>query len=81
MSTCYLSEMLVNFFGARFFETGWTSHAFIKPVPAGDMITVHGRVRNKRAEAGETRLLLDVWCRNEKGDLTTVGSASALATR
>jgi acyl dehydratase len=81
MSTCYLSEMLVNFFGARFFETGWTSHAFIKPVSAGDTITIHGKVQDKRAEATGTWLLLDIWCSNEKGQLTTVGGASAVVTR
>jgi acyl dehydratase len=80
MSTCYLSEMLVNFFGAQWFENGWTSHAFIKPVSAGDTITVHGRVQEKRADANGTRLLLDLWCSNQKGDMTTVGRASAVAT-
>jgi acyl dehydratase len=80
MSTCYLSEMLVNFFGAEWFESGWTSHAFIKPVSVGDTITVHGRVQEKRADANGTRLLLDLWCTNQKGDMTTVGRASALAT-
>jgi acyl dehydratase len=81
MSTCYLSEMLVNFFGVKFFETGWTSHAFIKPVYAGDTITVYGKVQDKQAEATGTWLLLDVWCGNQKGDLTTVGSARGLAPR
>jgi len=80
MSTCYLSEMLVNFFGAEWFESGWTSHAFIKPVLAGDTIIAYGKVWEKRAEANGARLLLDVWCSNQRGILTTVGSASALAT-
>jgi acyl dehydratase len=80
MSTCYLSEMLVNFVGAEWFESGWTSHAFIKSVSAGDTITVHGRVQEKRADANGTRLLLDLWSSNQKGDMTTVGRASALVT-
>jgi acyl dehydratase len=66
MSTCYLSEMLVNFFGAECFETGWTSHAFIRPVSAGDTITVHGTIQDKRAEADGSRLLLEVWCSEMK---------------
>jgi acyl dehydratase len=78
MSTCYLSEMLRNFFGAAWFESGWTSHAFIKPVAAGDTLTVHGRICDRQVEAGGTRVLLDVWCRNQKEELTTVGNASAL---
>jgi acyl dehydratase len=78
MSTCYLSQMLVCFFGAAWFESGWTSHAFINPVVVGDTLAVHGRIREKRAEARGTRLVLEVWCRNQSGELTTVGSASAL---
>jgi acyl dehydratase len=81
MSTCYLSEMLVNFFGAEWFESGWTSHAFIKPVSAGDTITVHGKIQERRDEAAGTRVVLEVWCRNQVGDLTTVGTASALLRR
>jgi acyl dehydratase len=81
MSTSYLTEMLVNFFGVHFFKTGWTSHAFIKPVSAGDTITVHGNIQDKRAEADGTRMLLGVWCRSKMGDLTTVGSASAWLPR
>ena len=78
MSTCYLSEMLVSFFGAAWFDSGWTSHAFIKPVASGDTLTVHGRIRDTQVETGGTRVLLDVWCRNQAEELTTVGSAGAL---
>lgn len=78
MSTCYLSEMLRNFFGAAWFESGWTTHAFIKPVASGDTLTVHGRIREKQVETRGTRVLLDVWCRNQNQELTTVGDASAL---
>ena len=81
MSTGYLSQLLVDFFGIDWFESGWTSHAFVKPVSAGDTITVHGVIQESRAEANGTRLVLEVWCRNQAGDLTTVGSASALVSR
>lgn len=73
--------MLVNFFGAEWFESGWTSHPFIKPVSVGDTITVHGKIQERRDEAAGTRVVLEVWCRNQVGDLTTVGTASALLRR
>ena len=63
------------------FESGWTSHAFIKPVSGGDTISAHGKIQDKRVEANGTRLILEVWCRNQAGDLTTVGSASAVVSR
>jgi hypothetical protein len=39
---------------------------------------VVGRIRGLQAEARGTRVILDVWCRNQKDELTTVGGASAL---
>jgi acyl dehydratase len=81
MSTGYLSELLVDFFGLDWFQSGWTSHAFIRPVSPGDTITVQGKIRDKRAETNGTRLDLDVWCRNQADELTTVGSASAVVSR
>jgi acyl dehydratase len=78
MSTGYLSQLLANFFGIDWFETGWTSHAFVRPVLPGDMITVQGRIQDRIVETNGTRLVLEVWCRNQRGELTTVGTASAL---
>jgi acyl dehydratase len=78
MSTGYLSQLLANFFGIDWFETGWTSHAFVRPVSPGDTITVQGRIQDKRVETNGTRLVLEVWCRNQPGEMTTVGTASAL---
>jgi acyl dehydratase len=78
MSTGYLSQLLANFFGIDWFETGWTSHAFVRPVSPGDTITVQGRIQDRIVETNGMRLVLEVWCRNHRGDLTTVGTASAL---
>lgn len=78
MSTSYLSQLLVDFFGVTWCESGWTSHAFIRPVSAGDTITVQGKIQDKREEENGTRVFLEVWCHNQLGDLTTVGRASTL---
>ena len=42
MSTAYASEMMTRFLGAGFVKGGTLSMAFIKPVYAGDRLTVHG---------------------------------------
>jgi acyl dehydratase len=81
MSTGYLSQLLTDFFGIDWLESGWTSHAFVKPVSPGDTITVHGKIQDKRVETNGTRLVVEVWCRNQTGELTTVGCASALVRR
>lgn len=77
-SAAYISEMCVNFFGASWLTTGRLSTAFIRPVVVRDAITASGLVKRFEEEGGRQRLCLDVWCKNQRGELTTVGRASAL---
>jgi acyl dehydratase len=78
MSTAYVSEMMTRFAGAGFVKGGTLSMAFIKPVLAGDRLTVHGVVKDTQPEGGRTRVRVEVWCENQDGDKTAVGTASAL---
>jgi acyl dehydratase len=77
MSTAYVSEMMTRLLGAGFVQGGTLSMAFIKPVYAGDRLTVHGVVKDKREEPdGATRVTIEVWCENQDGEKTAVGTAS-----
>jgi acyl dehydratase len=78
MSTAYVSQMMVQFLGAGFVKGGEISVAFIKPVFAGDTLTVHGRIKSRETEGMNTRVTVEVWCENEQGVKTMVGSASGL---
>jgi acyl dehydratase len=78
MSTAYVSEMMTRFVGAGFVKGGTMSMVFIKPVLAGDRLTVHGVVKENRPEAGRTRVVVEVWCENQRGEKTAVGTASGL---
>lgn len=78
MSTAYVSELMTRFVGAGFVKGGRMSMAFIKPVYAGDRLTVHGVVKDKRREGDGTRVVVEVWCENQHGDKTAVGTASGL---
>ena len=78
MSTAYVSEMMTAFLGAGFVKGGGMSVTFVKPVYAGDRLTVHGVVTDKRTENGATRVVVEVWCENQHGEKTMVGSASGL---
>jgi len=78
MSTAYVSEMMTTFLGAGFVQGGSMSVTFTRPVYAGDCLTVHGVVTEKRTENGTTRVLVEVWCENQHGEKTMVGSASGL---
>ena len=79
MSTAYVSEMMTRFLGAGFVKGGTLSMAFIKPVYAGDRLTVHGVVKEMRPEGAGMRVVVEVWCENQGGEKTAVGSASGLA--
>jgi len=78
MSTAYVSEMMTRFLGAGFVKGGTMSMSFIQPVFAGDRLTVHGVVKEKHAEGDATRVVVEVWCENQEGDMTAVGTASGL---
>jgi acyl dehydratase len=78
MSTAYVSEMMTRLLGAGFVKGGTMSMAFVKPVYAGDRISVHGVVKELRPEAGQTRVVVEVWCQNQHGEKTAVGTASGL---
>ena len=78
MSTAYVSEMMTALLGAGFVKGGTMSVAFVQPVYAGDRLTVRGVVKELRPENGGTRVVVDVWCENQHGQKTAVGSASGL---
>src|SRR5438093_13679986 len=45
MSTAYVSQLMVKFLGPGFASGGTMSMAFLKPVYAGDRLTVHGAIK------------------------------------
>ena len=80
MSTGYVSQMMVDFLGEGFVKGGSINVSFIKPVLAGDTLTMHGAVRSKEAEGTRTRVTVEFWCENQQGVKTMVGTASGLAS-
>ena len=74
----YLSEYLLAFFGTGWIQGGKLEVSMIKPIFPGDTITLRGKVKEKVREGKAVRLILDVWIENQKGDQTTVGTASGL---
>jgi acyl dehydratase len=78
MSTAYVSELMTRFVGTGFVKGGTMSMTFIKPVFAGDRLTVHGVVKEQHPEHGRTRVVVEVWCENQDGDKTAIGTATGL---
>lgn len=78
MVTCYLTDMLVRFFGESWFTTGWIKVKIIGPTYEADTITSRGAVLGETREEEGTRLDLEVWARNQFDQLNVVGWASAM---
>ena len=78
MSTAYASELMTRLLGVSFLAGGTLSMAFIRPVYAGDRLTVHGLVKETRREGARTRVVVEVWCENQHGETTAAGTASGL---
>jgi len=80
MSTAYVSQMMVKLLGPSFASGGTMSMAFIKPVYAGDRLTVHGVVKDKQSDNGATHVVVEVWVENQHGEKTAVGHATGLVS-
>lgn len=78
MSTGYVSQLMAAFLGEGFVKGGKMSVAFIKPVVVGDTLTVHGVVKSREREGDRSRVTVEVWCENQDGVQTMVGTASGL---
>jgi hypothetical protein len=77
-SISIISEMLVAFFGAAYFESGRLQAAYVSPVFDGDEVIAKGVVRERLSEEGKIRLVCDVWLEKADGTKTVVGTTSAL---
>ena len=80
MSTAYVSQMMVKFLGPGFASGGTLSMAFIKPVYAGDRLTVRGVIKDKQSDNGAKRVVVEVWVENQHGEKTAVGHATGLVS-
>jgi acyl dehydratase len=80
MSTAYVSQLMVKLLGPGFATGGALSMAFIKPVYAGDRLTVRGVVKDKQSDNGATRVVVEVSVENQHGEKTAVGHATGLVS-
>ena len=74
----YLSETMLEFFGEGWIRGGRLDVSLIKGIYPGDTITIKGKIRDKIQETGATRIVLDVWLENQKGEKATAGTASGI---
>lgn len=77
MSTAYLSEMCVNYFGRNFFRNARMECRYVASTLANEVITTHGVVREKTPKGDGFRFEVEVWAENEHGEKKTVGRVEA----
>ena len=80
-SLSWMSEMLLDYFGPAYYETGRFECRFAAPVFDDDDVTVRGEVRERVQEPGGVRLVCDVWMEKTDGTRAVAGAASALVPR
>lgn len=73
MSSAYIAEMCVNYFGASFFRNARVVCKYVASTVAGEVITTGGIVREKAPKGEGFRFTVDVWAENEAGEKKTVG--------
>ena len=73
MSSAYLAEMCVNYFGASVFRGARIECKYIASTFANEIITTHGVVREKTPKGNGYRFKVEIWADNEEGQKKTVG--------
>jgi len=73
MSSAYLAEMCVNYFGRNFFKNSRVVCKYVASTGANETITTHGLVSGKTPKGAGFRFKVDIWTDNEAGEKKTVG--------
>lgn len=71
METCWMSQMLADFFGQAWDRGGWIKTNYLRPVLAGDTITLRAVLTEVGTETAE----LEVWAENQHQQMTAAGWA------
>lgn len=77
MSLAYVSEMMAEAFGAGWYESGELDTTFMRPVRPGDTITTWGTAERCMGVEGQTRVMCEVYCENQMGEIVLKGTATA----
>jgi acyl dehydratase len=73
MSSAYLAEMCVNYFGADFFRGSRMQCKYIASTFANEIITTHGVVLEKTPKGQGFRFKVEIWAENDEGERKTSG--------
>jgi acyl dehydratase len=74
----YMCEWLVGFFGPDWFQGGRLAVSFLAIVLPGDNVTVRAELAGVEDVEEGTRVTLDIWCENHRGEKVAAGTATAI---
>jgi acyl dehydratase len=80
MGTCWITEMVSDFFGENWLSTGHIENVYLKPVFRNDVLTCRGVVVGNEMSGDDIRPQLEVWAINQNDEIVTVGWASAVVS-
>ncbi len=78
MSLCFLSQMMMERFGAGWFAGGRMSANLVNILWQKEQVTCRGQITALTPEGQARRTHLQVWCEKPDGTKVVVGSASAV---
>jgi acyl dehydratase len=77
MSSAYLAEMCVNYFGKSMFQNARIACKYVASTYANEIITTHGIVREKTPKGDGFRFKVEIWADNEQGERKSTGWVEA----
>lgn len=77
MSSAYLAEMCVNYFGRNFFTGARMMCKYVASISANEVVATRGVVREKTPKGEGYRFNVEIWVENEAGQKKTVGLVEA----
>lgn len=81
MSADYINELMENELGRHWYQYAKLSVVFLRPVLCGDTLTATGQLAESVEEGAMIRRVYEVWCENQRGEVVTSGTATALVPR
>lgn len=78
MSYAYILEMIITTFGDKWLSGGELEVSFLRYLLPGDVINAKGVIRHKEASDPGTKIMLEVWCENQRKEKVAAGTATGI---
>jgi hypothetical protein len=77
MVLCWMGEYLRQHFGERWYQGGALDVKIVARGIEADILTFHATRSRELGSNNASETVLDVWCQNQRGGLTMIGTARA----